>query len=84
MSKAVSNTDLVAYTSAKEVDSHLRLLAAASPHFSPGFVSRAARRHVQWGFRSEGRGGVLDSTSSTPRRENTAGRGASPAVAESW
>ncbi len=29
MSKAVSNTDLVAYGSAKEVDSHLRLLVTA-------------------------------------------------------
>ncbi len=30
MSKAVSNIDLVAYASAKEVDSHLRLLAGRS------------------------------------------------------
>ena len=56
---------------------------APSPHISPAFVARAARRCAQWGFRPEGRGGVLDSTPSTPRRENTAGCGASPAAAES-
>jgi len=27
-----------------------------SPHISPGFVARAARRRGQWGFRPEGRG----------------------------
>ncbi len=55
-----------------------------SPHFSPAFVARAARRLVQWDFRPEGRGVVLDSPSSIPMRENAAGHGASPAVAGSW
>jgi hypothetical protein len=27
-----------------------------SPHISPGFVARPARRLAQWGFRPEGRG----------------------------
>ena len=55
-----------------------------SPHISPDFVARAARCRAQRGFRPEGRGGVLDRTSSTPRRENTAGCGASPAAVDSW
>jgi len=55
-----------------------------SSHISPGFVARAARCRAQWGFRPEGRGVVLDSTSSTPRRENTAECGASPAGVGSW
>ncbi len=53
-------------------------------HVSPACVARAARCRAQWGFRPEGRGVVLASTSSTPRRENTAGCGASPAAAGSW
>ncbi len=56
----------------------------ASLHFSPGFVARTARCSARWGFRPEGRGVVLNSTPSTPRRENTAGCGASPSAAESW
>jgi len=55
-----------------------------SPHISPVFVARSARCRAQWGFRPEGRGVVLDSTSSTPKRENAAGCGASPAAAETW
>jgi hypothetical protein len=55
-----------------------------SPHISPGSVVRAARRRAQWCFRPEGRGVVLDRTSSTLRRENDAGCGASPAAAGSW
>ena len=39
----------------------------ASPHLSPGFVARPARCCIQWRSRLEGRGGVLDSTSSTPK-----------------
>ncbi len=31
-----------------------------NPRFSPGFVARAARFRVQWCFRTEGRGVVLD------------------------
>ncbi len=56
----------------------------SSPHLSPGFVARAARCRVQWGFRPEGRGVVLDGPSSIPKRENTAGHGASLAAAGSW
>jgi hypothetical protein len=56
----------------------------ANPHISPTFVARATRRRAQLGFRPEGRGVVLDSTSSTPKRENTAGCGASTAAAERW
>jgi hypothetical protein len=37
-----------------------------SPHFSPGFVSRATRRRGQAGFLTRGRGGVLCGTLSTP------------------
>jgi len=55
----------------------------AGPHISPGCVARTARCRAQWGFRPERRGGVLDGTSSTPRRENTDGCGASPAAAGS-
>ena len=40
---------------------------ASSLRFSPAFVARAARCRAQWVFRSEGRGVVLDSTSSTPK-----------------
>jgi len=57
---------------------------SASLHISPGFVARAPRCRAQWGFRPEGRGVRTCGTSSTPRRENTAGRGASPAAAGSW
>ena len=55
-----------------------------NPDYSPGFVARPARCRAQWGFRAEGRGGVLRSTSSTPRGESTAECGASPAAAEVW
>jgi hypothetical protein len=57
---------------------------APSPHYSPGFVARPARRRAQWGFRAEERAGVLEGTSSTPRRESTAECGASTAAAEVW
>ncbi len=57
---------------------------APSLRFSPAFVARAARCRAQRRLRPEGRGVVLDSTSSTPRRENSAGCGASLAAAESW
>jgi hypothetical protein len=57
---------------------------APSLHFSPAFVARSTRCRAQRRLRPEGRGVVLDSTSSTPRRENSAGCGASPAAAESW
>ena len=55
-----------------------------SPHFSPVFVARVPRCRAQWGFRPEGRGGVLDGTSSTPRGENIAGWGALAATAGDW
>jgi len=41
--------------------------AITSPHFSPGFVTRATRRCAQLGFLIFGRGGVLCSTLSTRR-----------------
>jgi hypothetical protein len=37
-----------------------------------------------WRFRSEGRGVVLDSTSSTPRRENASNWGISRAAVVTW
>jgi hypothetical protein len=58
--------------------------ASVSPHFSPEFVARAARRNTQLGSRPEGRGAVPRGTLSTPRRENTAGGGTSQAAAEGW
>ncbi len=57
---------------------------SSSLYFSPDFMARASRCRAQRRFRSEGRGVVLDSTSSTPKRENTAGCGASAAAAGSW
>jgi ribosomal protein S27E len=38
-----------------------------NPYFSPVFVARASRCCARRSFRPEGRGGVLDSTSSTAR-----------------
>ena len=55
-----------------------------NPHISPGFVARVTRCRAQWGLRPEGRGLVLNRTRSTPRRENTAGYGASAPAAGSW
>jgi len=53
---------------------------------APRIRGHGARNGRRWGFRPDlaGRGVVLESTSSTPRRENTAGCGTSLAVAGSW
>ena len=53
---------------------------------APRIRGHGARNGGYWGLRPglTGRAVVLDSTSSTPRRENTAGRSASPAAAGSW
>jgi len=53
---------------------------------TPRIRGHGARNGRRWGSRPDlaGRGGVLDSTSSTPRRENGSGCSASPAVAEGW
>jgi hypothetical protein len=50
-----------------------RVAEALSLHFSPAFATRVTRRRGQAGFLALGRGGVLCSTLSTPRRESTSG-----------
>jgi hypothetical protein len=55
---------------------------APSPDCSTVFEAKGSRRRAQGGFRPEGRGGVRDSTSSTPRRENTAACGESSSAVE--
>lgn len=53
-------------------------------HFSPGFLARLESCCEMWCLQPEGRGGVLDGTSSNPMRANNADFYRFAAVAESW
>jgi hypothetical protein len=67
-----------------EIAEKRRFRTGTSPHISPVLLARPVRRRAQRRFRPEGRGVVPESTSNTPKRENTAESGASPAAAERW
>ena len=56
----------------------------ASPHISSRRGARPGRWGEMWCFRLEGRGVVLDSTSSSPMGENAADCGVSRAAAARW
>jgi hypothetical protein len=57
---------------------------SSSLHFSPRRVARPARCREMWRFRPEGRGVVLDSTSSTPMGANAADCDISRAAVATW
>ncbi len=68
----------------KRVQARRNASIIPGPPISPGAVARVARCGAQRCFGPEGRGGVLYSTSSTPRRESAAGCSASSAAAGNW
>jgi len=56
---------------------------STSPHISPGFVARAARRRAQWGFRPRGPAGVPSAVRRWGSRAEVKARGGVDARASS-